>query len=113
MDITDTNNLVWEDGMSDPRDIATLCKEIDYLTEQVNRLRARGNHYKHLFTFWLKQATVIRNERDEARREVCKAESGGRIGRFGTAQEHAERMGLDCFKSDILSQEVSQEREQQ
>ena len=40
----------------------------------------------------------ITAERDEARREVCKAESGGRIGRFGTAQEHAERMGWDCYK---------------
>ena len=50
----------------------------------------------------------ITAERDEARREVCKAESSGRIGRFGTAQEHAKRMGWDCFKSDTLSQEVSQ-----
>lgn len=40
----------------------------------------------------------LTTERDEARREVCKAESGGRIGRFGTAQEHAERMGWDCYK---------------
>jgi peptide subunit release factor 1 (eRF1) len=48
-------------------------------------------------------------ERDYARREVCKAESSGRIGRFGTAQDHAERMGWDCFESDTLSQEVSQE----
>ena len=36
--------------MSDLRDIATLCKEIDYLMEQVKTLRI---------------------ERDEARREVC------------------------------------------
>ena len=63
--------------MSDLRDIATLCKEIDCLTAQVDTLR---------------------KERDEARREVCKAESSGRIGRFGTAQEHAERMGWDCYK---------------
>lgn len=42
----------------------------------------------------------LTNQRDEARRELCKAESSGRIGRFGTAQEHAERMGWDCFKSD-------------
>jgi regulator of replication initiation timing len=69
------------------KDIATLCKEIDSMT---------------------KEADTLRTERDEARREVCKAESGGRIGRFGTAQEHAERMGWDCFKSDTLSQEVSQ-----
>ena len=41
---------------------------------------------------------TLRRERDEARREVCKAESCGRIGRFGTAQEHAKRMGWDCFK---------------
>lgn len=40
----------------------------------------------------------LTTERDEARREVCKAESCGRIGRFGTAQEHAKRMGWDCFK---------------
>ena len=76
------------DLMGDLRDIATFCKEIDSLTTQVDTLR---------------------KERDKARREVCKAESGGRIGRFGTAQEHAERMNWDCFKSDTLSQEVSQE----
>ena len=65
------------DRMGDLRDMATLCKKIDYLTAQVNTLR---------------------KERDELRCEVCKAESGGRIGRFGTAQQHAERMGWDCFK---------------
>lgn len=65
--------------MSDLRDMATLCKEIDYLTAQVDTLR---------------------KERDELRREVCKAESGGRIGRFGTAQQHAERMGWDCYKEN-------------
>lgn len=65
--------------MSDLRDIATLCKEIDCLTAEVNTLR---------------------KERDEARREVCKAESSGRIGRRCTPQEYAKLMGWDCFKED-------------
>ena len=98
--------------MKDVQDIATLCKEIDYLTEQVNRLSARGNDYKHLFTFWLNQASVIRKERDEARRNVCYAEANGRIGRRCTAQGYAKEQGWDCFKSDTLSQEVSQGEQQ-
>lgn len=48
----------------------------------------------------IKEIERLRKERDEARREVCKAESSGRIGRFGTAQEHAKRMGWDCFKEE-------------
>jgi len=38
----------------------------------------------------------LTEERDEARREVCVAESRGT--RFRTAREHADRMGWDCFK---------------
>ncbi len=75
MDITNTNNLVWEDGMSDLRDIATLCKEIDYLMEQVDTLR---------------------KERDEARREVCNWSVG--VGIKATSQEVAEKRGWDCYK---------------
>jgi hypothetical protein len=65
--------------MSDLRDIATLCKKIDCLTAQVDTLR---------------------KERDEARRNVCYAESNGRIGRRGTAQGYAKLMGWDCFKEE-------------
>ena len=42
----------------------------------------------------------LRTERDEARREVCKAESSGRIGRRCTPQEYANKMGWDCFKEE-------------
>jgi hypothetical protein len=40
----------------------------------------------------------LRSERDEARRNVCYAESNGRIGRRGTSQGYAKLMGWDCFK---------------
>jgi hypothetical protein len=63
--------------MSDLRDIATLCKEIDYLTKQVDTLR---------------------KERDEARREVCYAEVNGQYGRRYTLQDIAKIKGWDCFK---------------
>jgi hypothetical protein len=79
--------------MSDLRDIATLCKEIDYLTSQVDTLRT---------------------ERDEARCEVCYREHELRENSVCKCSplNYAERMGWDCFKSDTLSQEVSQEGEQ-
>ena len=75
--------------MSDLRDIATLCKEIDCLTAQVNTLR---------------------KERDEARRDLCVAEAELRENRpcACSPQDYANRMKWDCFKSDTLSQEVSQ-----
>lgn len=70
--------------------IVNLCEENDELRKDskdiIEKLKSELNETK--------------TERDEARREVCKAESGGRIGRFGTAQEHAKRMGWDCFKED-------------
>ena len=93
--------------MSDLRDLATLCNEIDYLMTQVETLRKERDNMGD----WIDltklckelddrtaQVETLHKERDEARREVCKAESSGRIGRFGTAQEHAERMGWDCYK---------------
>ena len=61
--------------MSDLRDIATLCKEIDCLTTQVDTLR---------------------KERDEARREVCNWSVG--VGVKATNQAVAEERGWDCFK---------------
>ena len=61
--------------MSDLRDIATLCNEIDYLTKQVDTLR---------------------KERDEARREVCNWSVG--VGVKATNQAVAEERGWDCFK---------------
>ena len=64
-------------GMSDLRDIATLCKEIDCLTAKVNTLRT---------------------ERDEARRNLCYAEVNGQYARRYTPQEYANKMGWDCFK---------------
>ena len=63
--------------MSDLRDIATLCKEIDCLTTQVDALR---------------------KERDEARRNLCYAEVNGQYARRYTPQEYANKMGWDCFK---------------
>ena len=109
MDITDTNNFVWEDGMSDLRDLATLCKEIDTLTAEVDRLSARGDDYKQLFTFWLNQATLIRRERDEARCLSCISfENIIALVTTGIASaprhkyhEHANGRGWDCFKDEI------------
>ena len=70
--------------------IVNLCEENDELRKDskdiIEKLKSELNETK--------------TERDQARREVCKAESSGRIGRFGTAQEHAKRMGWDCFKED-------------
>ena len=87
MDITDTNNLMWEDGMNDLRDIATLCKEIDCLTAQVDTLR---------------------KERDEARRLSCISfEDIIALATTGIASaprhkyyEHANGRGWDCFKEN-------------
>jgi regulator of replication initiation timing len=68
--------------------IVNLCEENDELRidskDIIEKLKSELNETKI--------------ERDYARREVCKAESSGRIGRFGTAQDHAGRMGWDCFK---------------
>ena len=69
--------------MSDLRDIATLCKEIDYLTKQVDTLR---------------------KDRDELRREVCFAiyEAVGATCKPNqrplTPKENAEKRGRDCYK---------------
>ena len=44
----------------------------------------------------------LRTERDEARREVCKAESSGRIGRRCAPQEYAKLMGWDCYGGSLI-----------
>ena len=44
----------------------------------------------------------LHSERDEARREVCKAESSGRIGRRCTPQEYAKLMGWDCYGGSLI-----------
>ena len=71
--------------MSDLRDIATLCKEIDCLTAQVDQ---------------------IRKERDEARRDLCErmtedfnsVNQGGMVS-FTTKPEWvAKDHGWDCYK---------------
>jgi len=80
VDITDTNNLVWEDGMSDLRDIATLCKEIDCLMEQVDTLR---------------------KERDEARLNLCDMYTRTQpTGCQMKAEDYAKDHGWDCFKEE-------------
>lgn len=43
--------------MSDLRDIATLCKEIDYLTTQVDTLRKERNEAKELVKFLVDHIT--------------------------------------------------------
>jgi hypothetical protein len=68
--------------MSNLRDIATLCDEIDYLTKQVDTLR---------------------KERDEARREVCAFVSGRYSKDVVTldraaALDEAKMRGWDCYK---------------
>jgi hypothetical protein len=73
--------------MSDLRDIATLCKEIDYLTTQVDTLR---------------------KERDEARRDLCErmtvdfnAANQTSWVSFTTKPEWvAKDHGWDCYKEE-------------
>jgi|LakMenEpi03Aug12_release.lakeMendotaPanAssembly.Ray.scaffolds.fasta_scaffold3547763_1 hypothetical protein len=72
--------------MSDLRDLAILCKEIDCLTEQVDALR---------------------KERDEARRDLCErmtedfnSENQGGMVSFTTKPEWvAKDHGWDCYKN--------------
>jgi hypothetical protein len=67
--------------MSDLRDIATLCKEIDYLTKQVDALR---------------------KERDEARRMCCEQAAMDESGyvKHGDMLHFAESRGWDCFQQE-------------
>ena len=71
--------------MSNLRDIATLCKEIDYLTTQVDTLR---------------------KERDEARRDLCErmtedfnsVNQGGMVSFTTKPELVAQSHGWDCYK---------------
>jgi hypothetical protein len=71
--------------MSDLRDIATLCKEIDYLTAQVDTLR---------------------KERDEARRDLCEritedfnlGNQGGVVSFTTNPELVAKSHDWDCYK---------------
>ena len=67
--------------MSDLRDIATLCKEIDYLTKQVDTLR---------------------KERDEARVYASAFMYMNMVfspkGKGMNQETYADEMGWDCFK---------------
>ena len=71
--------------MSDLRDIATLCKEIDCLTAQVDTLR---------------------KERDEARRDLCErmtedfnsVNQGGMVSFTTKPELVAQSHGWDCYK---------------
>jgi hypothetical protein len=69
--------------MSDLRDIATLCNEIDYLTAQVDTLR---------------------KERDEARRMWCEAEAVGNCLSVDDmklrARAEAKRREWNCYKQE-------------
>ena len=62
--------------MSDLREIATLCKEIGYLTAQVETLR---------------------KERDEARRKICRMISRN-TDPYKIPEWFAEQENWDCFK---------------
>ena len=75
--------------MDDLRDLATLCKEIDCLTEQVDQ---------------------IRKERDKARRDLCErmtedfnSVNQGGVVSFTTKPEWvAKDHGWDCYKKGEL-----------
>jgi hypothetical protein len=58
----------------------------------------------------LEDMNKLKAERDEARRDLCVAEAELRENRpcACSPQDYANRMKWDCFKSDTLSQEVSQ-----
>lgn len=59
----------------------------------------------------LEDMKKLKAERDEARRDLCVAEAELRENRpcACSPQDYANRMKWDCFKSDKVSQEVSQE----
>lgn len=61
------------------------------------------------FLFLLRKTEELRRERDEARRMYCEKVSNA-CRQYGTsANDVAKEKGWDCYKSDTLSQEVSQE----
>jgi septal ring factor EnvC (AmiA/AmiB activator) len=117
VEITDTNNLIWEDGMSDLRDIATLCKEIDCLTNQIDTLRKeRANIGDWIDLTKLckeiddltAQVETLHKERNEARQELCRWSSFYYEDHIDMNEgpplardiEEAERRGWDCFKEN-------------
>jgi len=59
----------------------------------------------------LQMIDKLRKERDHARRLYCEQArySSFHASPRWTAEEVAQKFGWDCFSSDILSQEVSQE----
>ena len=64
-------------------------------TQLIEELRSALEAYRQ-------QNATLTAERDEARREVCKAESSGRIGRRCAPQEYAKLMGWDCYGGSLI-----------
>lgn len=57
----------------------------------------------------LEDMAKLKKQRDEARRMYCEKVSNA-CRQYGTsAKDVAKQLGWDCYKSDTLSQEVSQE----
>jgi hypothetical protein len=48
----------------------------------------------------IKDMNKLKEERDEARREVCYAQVNGQYGIKYTPQDIAKKMGWDCFKEN-------------
>ena len=101
--------------MSDLRDIATLCKEIDYLTTQVDTLRKERDNMGD----WIEltklckelddrttQVETLHKERDEARRDLCErmtvdfnaANQGGVVSLTTKPEWVAKDHGWDCYE---------------
>ena len=101
--------------MSDLRDLATLCNEIDYLTTQVETLRKERDNMGD----WIDltklckelddrtaQVETLHKERDEARRDLCErmtvdfnaANQGGMVSFTTKPELVAQSHGWDCYK---------------
>jgi hypothetical protein len=72
----------------------------DVLLQMIKLLREDVVHFAN-------ELNEVTHQRDEARREVCNWSVG--VGLKATSQAVAIERGWDCFKSDTLSQKVSQE----
>ena len=96
--------------MSDLRDIATLCKEIDCLTAQVDTLRKERDNMGD----WIDltklckelddrtaQVETLHLERDEARRMFCQTLCKFIGDAPGLAETFANDQGWDCYKGLI------------